>query len=442
MTRRSYALELAMTAFFSVTLAVLEGGVVGVFVKQAFDGRADAGVHNFIVALCAAAGELANILSFVWTSASHGRAKVPFINGLQLAVIGLVAAIAFMPISPVGLYGTAFCVITARICWSGIVTLRPTLWRANYPRQVRASIVGNFAVVQQLVAAIVGVGFGLAMDARPDAFRLLLPVACAIGLGGAVVYARVRVRGGPAALRQERELREGFKPWHGPLSVWRVLRTDRWFMWFMVWMFMLGFGNLMIMPVLIITLREQFGLKYLQSILISTTIPSLVMLVAIPIWARLLDRAHVVKFRSIHSWSFVLATAAMLAGAWLHRLEFMYLGSVFWGVGLGGGTLAWSLGHVDFAPPSQTSHYMATHVTLNGVRGLVAPIVAVQAHSWLAGREGVEAIVGGRIMGVLPADPSTVVFGLALVISCAGAIGFVGLRRSMGTLLRGIKRAA
>jgi hypothetical protein len=69
----------------------------------------------------------------------------------------------------------------------------------------------------------------------------------------------------------------------------------------------------MLNPVLVIALREEYGFRYFQSILITSAIPSLVQVAIIPLWARLLDRAHVVKFRSIHSWVFVLGAAAMAA---------------------------------------------------------------------------------------------------------------------------------
>jgi hypothetical protein len=42
-----------------------------------------------------------------------------------------------------------------------------------------------------------------------------------------------------------------------------------------------------------------------------------------------------------------------------------------------GGTLAWQLGHNDFAPKERLSAYMGIHVTLTGVRGAVAPFAGM-----------------------------------------------------------------
>ena len=48
MARRSYALELVTTLFFSVALACVEGGVIAVIVKKTFGTVAAAGVLTIV----------------------------------------------------------------------------------------------------------------------------------------------------------------------------------------------------------------------------------------------------------------------------------------------------------------------------------------------------------------------------------------------------------
>ena len=82
-------------------------------------------------------------------------------------------------------------------------------------------------------------------------------------------------------------------------------------------MFVLGFGNLMTPTVLVIALSSRFDLgdhAYKTSVLITTTLPYLLMPLIIPVWASLLDRAHVVFFRAIHGWVFVVAASCYLLG--------------------------------------------------------------------------------------------------------------------------------
>jgi hypothetical protein len=67
----------------------------------------------------------------------------------------------------------------------------------------------------------------------------------------------------------------------------------------------------------------------------------------------------------------------------LHTLWLVWPGAVLMGISLAAGSLGWSLGHNDFAPRGEETRYMALHVTLTGLRGLIAPTVAVLAYHGL-----------------------------------------------------------
>lgn len=396
---------------------MIEGGVIAVFARQTFDGVVPEGRLNFTVAILGAMGELANILSFVWAGVAARSGLVVFINRLQVATITLIGLIALLPGTATGLYLLVAFVLGARLCWSGMLTLRTGVWRANYPAAMRAKIVGLLSAAQMMVVAVAGAGLGWLLDYNQQAFRLVLPAACAVALVAVWCYSHIRVRGERALVLPGSLGHRVMKPWNGPATVLRVLRGDRRYAQFMLCMFVLGFGNLMVNPILVIALREEFNLKYLSSILITSSIQSVVQVAVIPLWARLLDRSHVVRFRSVHSWVFVAGVMVFLVATWLGSLPLMFVGSVVQGCGYAGGALAWNLGHVDFSPPSETSQYMATHVTLNGLRGLIAPIASVWCFEALKSA-GYPAHVW--------------MLAMALVVSIAGAAGFVALRMSMG----------
>ena len=54
---------------------------------------------------------------------------------------------------------------------------------------------------------------------------------------------------------------------------------------------------------------------------------------------------------------------------------------------IGGGMLGWTLGHNDFAPEEQVADYLGLHVSLTGLRGLVAPLIGVWVY-WTLERAG------------------------------------------------------
>ena len=422
--------------FFSAALAFVEGGTIAVLLKQTFAGQIDARWHNLAVALAVGAGEIANLVSFGWIALSHGRPKARFINALQVALVVFVAAVGLMPRSPAGLWGTLALVMLARVCGSGIVTLRSNVWRANYPARVRARVVGRLSVITQVVLALLGLAIGTAMDHDLTSYRWLAPLLAACAVAGIVRYGSIRVRGEDGHLAAERAGPRAagiMRPWGGVASTVKVLRQDRRFAQFMLFMFLLGFGNLMTPTVLVIAMASRFDLgenAYKTSVLVTTTLPYLLMPAIIPVWASLLDRAHVVRFRAVHGWVFVGAAVCFMAGLATRSMPWMYAGSAFWGIAMAGGSLAWNLGHVDFAPPTQTSHYMATHVTLNGVRGLLAPLASSNLYSMLCDRAGAPKY------GV---EPGAVVLAVSLALTVAGCLGFVWLNRSMGRTVRMVR---
>ncbi|MCW5776136.1 MAG: MFS transporter [Phycisphaeraceae bacterium] len=416
--RANYRRELLAAFFLPFLLAVVDSAIVGVVVKNAYDGAVAPKTLNFVVALLTASTAFANIVSFAWVRLSHGVDKVRFINALQVAMIVLVALIALAPRTAPGLWLVVAAVLAARFCWAGFITIRSTIWRQNYSRAVRARVTGKLATVQVLTLAALGVGLGMAMNADPRAFRFLLPFGCALSLVGVWAWARMRIRGHRALLAAERaSAGDADAPSLNPVAMARLLAGDRLFAGYMTCMMLLGLGNLMLTPLLVIAVKEEFGMEYLGGIAVTNSVPLAMMPLSIPLWARLLDRVHVVVFRTVHSWVFVAASALFLLSVVTHTVWLLYAASVVQGLAFGGGVLAWNLGHLDFAPPHRVSQYMGVHVTLTGVRGLLAPFIAVGIY------ESARAI-----------DPAWGAAAFAACTTCciAGAVGFKLLARAMG----------
>lgn len=379
MLRANYARELFSWFLLPLMLGALEGGTMAIIVKKMFAGAPGISPAelDFAVAAVAAAPNIANLSSFIWAGLAHGRPKVRFISMLQLATCACVLLVAFIPINSLGLMMLTVLIFLSRTAWTGVITIRTAVWRNNYPRANRALIAGKMAMVQAVVLAIAGLVIGESLDVAPESFRYLYPILALAGVGGNAIYRKVRLRGQRRLQRAEQEGRARGETQLDPRRLISLLREDRFYARFMWWMSVFGLGNLMLLPPQVLVLNDQFHTSYLQGILITTIIPLLVMPLAVPAWSRFLSRTHVVAFRAVHGWTFVLAALAIWLAALLHSLELMYFSSVLLGLGFAGGSLAWNLGHHDFAPAHRDSEYMALHVTLNGLRGAIAPFLAV-----------------------------------------------------------------
>jgi len=158
--RALYGRELRAWTLFSLGLGAVEGGVVGVIAKNAFAGAVGDVALNQSVALVAGAPAFANILSFLWAGMASGRDKVRVLTALKLAAGLSLVAIALAPINGWGLALFVAGVIGARLFWSGIVTVRSAIWRANYPRHVRGNFTARVTVLAALGMATTGGAFG------------------------------------------------------------------------------------------------------------------------------------------------------------------------------------------------------------------------------------------------------------------------------------------
>lgn len=405
--------EVQVNALLAVTLGALEGGLLGVIVKTGFDGVATSGWVNFAVALVTGAPALANVASLAFANAAHGRSKTRWVSTLMAATALGALMIALAPVSAGGLIWLTFWMIIARLAYCGVITLRAAIWRANFPRHVRATITGRIAVTYSILMAVTAAVIGLAMEWRPDAWRALVPATALLGFVAAWRYRRFTVRGHGRLLRQEAAERGG----GGGMRLGDaldVLKQDIWYRRYMMTMFLFGSGNLMVIALLVVILTEQLDAPRFVQVLITTTVPLLAVAVLTPYWARRLDKVHILDYRARHSWMFVVALTLFVPGAIFGRIELFWVGAMVLGAAFAGGKLGWNLGHNDFASDGRSTLYMGIHVSLTGVRGLIAPVAGVAMYQALE----TTAPGNGRYVLVVPA-----------LLTLAGAITFGVLAR-------------
>ena len=414
MLRRNYARELGAVTVLPFMLSGIQVGIMAVVLKKTFTGvpgLSDANL-DLAVATISAATALGNFTSGIWAALSNGRSKVPFIAGLMFATSIFVALMAFVPRTSAGAWMLVSLVLLGWICWSGVVTIRVSVWRANYPDANRAKIAGKLASVQVLMLALAGLVIGQSLDISEQAFRVLFPVLSIFGFLGAAIYLRVRLRGQNRLARMERNSSRAERPSLNPLAVISLLLSDRRYGAYMACQFVFGVGNLMIPPALAIILEDDFKASYLSAILATSIISFLVMPLMIPLWARLLDRVHVITFRAVHSWTFVLASLCLLVAVQTHLFWLVLVAAAIKGAGFAGGMLAWNLGHQHFAPPHRDGQYMSVHVILTGLRGIFAPYLGVLIYSALT-----------------PSGNGGYIFAVTMFLNIIGAIGFFILSR-------------
>jgi len=381
MVRRNYRFELTSVCCMAAAIACVDANVMGVLAEKAWKAG------PLVITIIAGAEPIANITSFLWTRVLHGKDRVRATNLMQIGALACLFGIALAPFSTGGKWALLILALLARVFLTGIISARTDLWRANYPRSLRGRVTGRLTVIATLVVATTALVIASVMDIGPGtlqrmglgflegghAFRPVYAMAGLTALVGVRAFSRIRWRGRAAQLKSERAAPADGRHAASAWSMIRVLKEDRDYRRFMTAQFVLGFPNIAAGPIFILALSDSFTLGYTQSIGLTRVIPVLVPVLVIPLWARLLDRMHIIRFRAYHSWVFVLANGLMAAALLMQNLPLLYAARIVLGIAFGGGMLAWNLGHHDFARRDLATIYMGIHVTLTGVRGVFAP---------------------------------------------------------------------
>jgi MFS family permease len=362
----------------------------------------------------------ANLSSVWWARLAERVRPVPILVALQSTLVACVAAVALLPRSPLGLVLLMALLVSARLAIGAVVTVRSLVWTHNYPRAVRARVTARLAILSQAAMASMGVLAGIALDRQPGAMPWLFALGAALGVLGVLSYAGVRVQGEAA----ERAAHPAPRPERA--STWRVLREDPLFLRYLGWQFLLGVSNMMIEPAVVYAVSREMGAGYGASIAIVTVMPNLLSMATLPLWARWVDRMHAAEFRAKHSWLWVLSQGVMGLGTLTGSVLWIGFGRVVFGIARGGGNLAWSLGHNDFAHPERAGLYMGVHATLTGLRGLFAPFLGMLLYLGAAPR----ALPFGLVLPGVPALGGWMMV-LAAGLALWATLGFARLQREI-----------
>jgi hypothetical protein len=444
MVRASYRAEIRSALTYPLAAALAEGSFTGVVASKYFQAT------PLLLAVITAAPMFGNVMALVWAELATARPKVRFVNWLQLGVVISIAAVALTRPLPREGGGWAFAglIIVARVLASGMITIRSSIWRANYPRQTRGQIVARISVVSTSTLAATTLVGSLWLDRDPGAYVYLYPIASALGIVGIWQFSQIRVRGEGRTLRREQGQRQQQARDRQPLYTarpeelsqtdetnvmnyqppagegrgsrgvrrfldesLRILREDRAFARYQWWQFLNGASFLlMAAPLMFMVSREMTdaATEYTLATIVLQLVPMVTSIVFSQAWAPLFDRVHVAVFRVAQGFVSLAALSLLFGSAMLDLLWLVAVAQFLVGISNAAGNLAWNLGQYDFAPPEKTAAYMGVHVMLTGLRGSVAPFIGVWLYAGI-----------GRW-----------VFGLSALMALFALLGFMGMART------------
>lgn len=353
-------------------LVPIESTIVLTIAITRFDA---AGWVKGIVAAAAGVGLLASPL--VTAAARHRPRPVM----LVAAAVSLLGAAGFLlaATGPLALMVLGAVIGVAAI--SAPIPLSTATYERNFSVLDRGRRVGRGMAVRVAAAALAGLAMGEFLTRHPERWWQLLVVSAVAMVAVALCHANV-----PSEPLPPVDGRATVLPHFHLLGEDRQLRLT-----LTAWMLM-GFGNLMLLPLRVEYLANpRYGIvaDAAKITLLTVTVPSVVRLVCLPLFGRLFDRMSFFTARIMVNLLFALYVAAFFSGS--SDLGLL-LGAVALGVGSAGGDLMWSLWVTKFAPPGRVADYMGLHTFFTGVRAVLAPVLgffvierlALESVAWIA----------------------------------------------------------
>jgi MFS family permease len=277
----------------------------------------------------------------------------------------LMAAVPWLPLYVAG-------AIVSMAAAAGVIPLLTQIYQDNYPEDRRGKLFARAVMLRIAVNAAFSELAGRLLAGDIGRSRGLLLVFAA-----AFAFAATRLARYPS------------RPLHNdggshPFRALRYAREDRLFRQTLIAWMLMGFANLMMLPLRVEYLgNPKYGLALdaRQIAFIVGVVPNVARLLMSQVWGWLFDRMNFFALRVVLNVGFALGILTFFLS---ESRAGLLAGAVIFGIANAGGDVAWGLWVTKLAPPERVADYMSVHTFFTGVRGVTAPVAAFYAAQSLA----------------------------------------------------------
>lgn len=245
-----------------------------------------------------------------------------------------------------------------------------SIQKINYSAAWRPKAVGGTRIILSLCVVISVYVASTVYDMNTLNIRFMYPIASIFGLLGVWRLSKIKVR------YERPELVGGNR--HSFLSIFDLLRHNRTFLFFMMALFILAFGNKIGQPVDAFRLRDELSISYKHSSYALSIAVHLSQIVGMLFWAKLASRYNPLRLL-VFAGALLAArpiSFALAPGQYETAVTVLVIGNLFYGFGLAGTLLMtmlsiYGVSHDD----SRITAYLGLHFFLVGIRGLIGPYI-------------------------------------------------------------------
>lgn len=320
---------------------------------------------------------VSNFISIWWGQIlEHSKHKARYF--LLVAVLGRLVLITGLWIVNMNEF---LILLTFMFSFSSLlIPATNAIYQENIGSNNRGRVFGFTVSLSTLISMILTYVAGRILDINENSFHVILVSAGIAGFLSALTLSFIKFDKNYQKPNLERMSHRDFA--FTPIKrMMEILKTNKEFAKFERNFSAYGMGFIIMQPVLPIYMVQTLQLNYTSNFLAKGILSQMGVLLLSPILGKLHDKFHPHKFTALSFGSLALFPALFLLSGMMPTrfgaILLVNIAFVFFGVAMTGVNLSWNMGTIYFAGKGESPMYQSVHVTLTGIRGVVAPLLGL-----------------------------------------------------------------
>jgi MFS family permease len=367
--KRTFILLLISTFFNGFIMSL--GNIQDIISKKTFHAL------DWQLTLLAMVWPVSNFISIWWGKIlEHSKHKSRYF--LLVAILGRLVLIAGLWIANMNQF---LLLLTFMFSFSSLlIPATNAIYQENISPDNRGRVFGYTVSLSTLISMILTYFAGRLLDINENSYHMILITAGIAGFLSALALSLVKFDENYQKPNVGKMTPRDFA--FTPIKrMLEILKTNKEFAKFERNFSAYGMGFLIMLPVMPIYMVQTLKLNYTSNFLAKGILSQLGVLLLSPVLGKLHDKFHPHKFTALSFGSLALFPAFFLVSGMMHdrfwAILMVNVAFVFFGVAMTGVNLSWNMGTIYFAGKGESPMYQSVHVTLTGIRGVIAPLLGL-----------------------------------------------------------------
>ncbi|GAB1366923.1 hypothetical protein MASR1M36_17940 [Candidatus Cloacimonadaceae bacterium] len=260
-----------------------------------------------------------------------------------------------------------------------LIPAQNSIFQKNIDSSRRAKVFGYTLSLGMLVSILFTYAAGRLLDIHEASFRWILLITGLCGFMSCAVLSLIRIQ--EPIGRKDCPKTDWRKQILEPITgTFKLLKRNKAFAAFERSFSIYGMGFIMMQPIIPIYLVDKLQLSYTNNFLAKGVLSQVGLLLLSPILGKLHDNMHPFKFISrsfalLMVFPLLIVLSSLWTGGSIWPVVIVFVAYFIFGIAMSAVNVAWNMSSIFFAGKEDASIYQSVHVTMTGIRGLIAPVL-------------------------------------------------------------------